>query len=110
MPMTREQFITESEALGHAIQTGIKIKLAFEVATTPSVSVTSPQVFEALKHIRVGIDTAKAEIGALSKLLVKKGLISNDEVHESILEAYRIEVAMYERTCSELLGKRVTLG
>lgn len=62
------------------------------------------------KHLRVGVNSAMAEHSALAKLLIDKGLISESEYLEAQTEAMRNEVALYERTLSEKLGKPVTLG
>lgn len=62
------------------------------------------------KHLRVGINSAMSDQGALARLLIAKGVITEDEYTEAIAEGMRREVALYEQTLSKQLGRRVTLG
>lgn len=65
--MTREQLMRRETALSHAIQSAIafQIQAGCEAATP--------------KHLRVGVDTSKADHGALVKLLVEKGVFTEEE-------------------------------
>lgn len=97
--MTTQEFIAEYARLGHAIQSGVMMSLERD----PSSG--SP------KHLRVGVNTVKADLGALTRLLVDKGVISQDEAFGYILDGLREEVKMYERELSEKMGGvKVTLG
>lgn len=106
--MTDEQFNQRYAALAHAVQTGIGWKIAID----------NPDVFDinqdknlcAHKHLRVGIDTNKADLGALCRLLVSKGIITDEEYKIAILEGLENEKKMYEITLSEHFGKDITLG
>jgi hypothetical protein len=95
----RDKFAEESARLGHAIQTGVRmeIELGLNNAHEP-------------KHLRVGVNQALIETGALGWLLIKKGLITDQEYYDSILELMRKEVISYERRLSLATGHKVTLG
>jgi hypothetical protein len=47
------------------------------------------------KHLRVGIDTAKADHGALAELLIRKGVITEEEYLRSIAEGQEREARRY---------------
>lgn len=99
--MTDEEFLAEYKRLGHAIQTGIGWKIQLD---TGSPDVNSDPNLNAHKHLRVGIDTNKADLGSISRLLVKKGLISDDEFKQAILEGLELEKASYEDQLNERFG------
>jgi hypothetical protein len=106
--MTDEQFLERYTQLGHAIQTGIGWK----------ISIDNPSVFDinadpnlcAHKHMRVGIDTNKSDLGAIARLLIKKGLITDDEYKAAIIEGLENEKDMYEQMLSEHFGKPIKLA
>jgi hypothetical protein len=62
------------------------------------------------KYLRVGINTAKVEHGALVKLLVQKGLITDEEYLTAIADATEAEADQYEQELSERLGRTIKLG
>lgn len=106
--MTDEEFTAQYVALAHAVQTGIGWAIAIE----------NPQVFDinadanlcAHKHLRVGIDTNKADLGSLVRLFIHKGLISDADYKTAIIEGLRNEKEMYEQKLSEHFGKKITLA
>jgi hypothetical protein len=100
--MTNEEFQLEYTKRMHAIQTGIKIKLTHDSH--------SQELIDTLKHIRVGVDTVKAELGATQRLLVKKGVFTEPELLAAILEGLDDEVSRYEDICAKLVGRPVKLG
>lgn len=61
------------------------------------------------KHLRVGVNSAMVEHGALAKLLVAKGIITEDEYFDALTEGMAAEVVRYEELLSEKLGKKVHL-
>ena len=62
------------------------------------------------KHLRVGVNAAMADHGALARLMIAKGVFTEQEYLDALAEGMRREVASYEADLSERLGKRVTLG
>lgn len=96
--MTPLEFHEEYNRLAHAVQTGVMYVLERD----PSGA--SP------KHLRTGVNTAKVELGALCKLLIDKGLVTQDEVFGYILDGLRDEIAMYERQLKQQFGAEITLG
>jgi hypothetical protein len=79
--------------LAHAVQTGIASCIA------AGWSGATP------KHLRVGIDTSKSDHGALVKLLIEKGVITEDEYGRALLEGLENEIKGFERLFEHLTGK-----
>lgn len=85
-------------SLAHAVQSGI--------ASCIAVGWTGTQP----KHLRVGIDTQKSDSGALVKLLLDKGIITEEEYGNAILQGLEREIESYQRLFKELTGKDATFG
>jgi hypothetical protein len=83
----------------HAMQSGVKMMQELDGSEcTP-------------KHLRVGVNSAMSDHGALTALLIRKGLFTEDEYADVLIEYMQREVASYERMISERLGGRqVTLA
>lgn len=96
--MTREQKIEHYNNLLHAMQSGVQM-----MRTKGFLRETEP------KHLRVGVNTAKCDHGALIKLLVAKGVISDEEYLDAIIEIMELEVKAYEEKLSERLGAEIKL-
>lgn len=62
------------------------------------------------KHLRVGINVALRDVGALSYLLVKKGVFTELELWEALADGAEAEVKEYERKLSAAYGATVTLA
>jgi hypothetical protein len=90
--------INELAALQHAMQSGVK----FDQESGSEDG--SP------KHLRVGVNTAMVDIGALAKLLIDKGVITEEEYFDANLKAMHNEVGRYEKRLSEKFGRNVVLG
>jgi hypothetical protein len=68
----------------HAIQSGVAAKMHRSLAeTTP-------------KHLRVGVNMAMADQGGLAKLLIEKGVFTEQEYTIAIADAAEREQASYE--------------
>lgn len=67
------------------MQTGVKYEME-----TGRDSATTP------KHLRVGVNSAMVAQAGLVKLLIDKGLITEDEYFESQADAMEEEVKRYE--------------
>ena len=62
------------------------------------------------KHLRVGINIALRDHGSLVGLLIKKGIITEEEYSEALTVGMNKEVEDYEKTLSEATGREVRLG
>ena len=72
------------EAAAHGVQTAI----AYAMETGDNA--TAP------KHMRVGVDMTKADMGGLAMLLIAKGVFTSDEYVEAVRLAANTELAMRE--------------
>lgn len=70
----------------HGVQTAIQFELDTKASQT-----TEP------KHLRVGIDSAHISDAAIVRLLLKKGVITQAELDESLRIQANDELAHYER-------------
>lgn len=95
--MSREENLKQYRAACHAMQTGV----AMDQATGSQCG--SP------KHLRVGVNVAMVDHASLVKLLISKGLITDDEYCEAIRQGIEDEVERYERLLSERSGSTVKL-
>lgn len=78
------------EQLLHAMQTGVAFVMEHDR------NETSP------KHLRVGVNSAMIDSGAMAGLLIKKGLITEDEYYDALIEVTEREVKLYKRRLEEL--------
>lgn len=85
-------------AAAHAMQSGVAMEMNLNPAPTEP------------KHLRVGVNTAHADIGSLARLLIAKGVIGEDEYLSAIADGMELEKEAYERLLSEHFGKPITLG
>lgn len=86
------------ETLAHAMQSGVAQTLFLDPSSgTP-------------KHLRVGVNMALVEIGALATLLIEKGVFTRQEYDAILLKGLRQEVASYEASLSEAMGVNVKLA
>jgi hypothetical protein len=84
----------------HAMQSGV----AMEMQVDERKSATEP------KHLRVGINSAMVNDAALATLLVKKGIITEREYLEAVVEEAEKERASYEARLTAHFGKTITLA
>lgn len=61
------------------------------------------------KHLRVGVNAAMSEQGALASLMIEKGLFTEEEYLDALIEYAEREVDRYERMLSERTGSNVSL-
>lgn len=92
-----EELKIRSLELQHRMQAGIGAKMAFDTGDTEP------------KHLRVGVNSAIVEHGALVKLLFQKGIITEEEYFTALVKALEEEIQMYEDELSEHYGTKVTL-
>lgn len=82
----------------HAVQSGV----AFELGQGSECA--SP------KHLRTGLNLRASEHAGLARLLVRKGLISEEEYLEVVRQAAIMEVNLYEAHLSKIFGVEIRLG
>lgn len=90
--MTIEQKKARYLALAHALQTGVAYKMEKDASDT------------APKHLRVGVNMALVQHSALVLLLMKKGVITEDEYWDAQIEALEREVQSYQQELQKLYG------
>jgi hypothetical protein len=78
--------------LCHAMQTGV----AYSMEKDPSE--------RSAKHLRVGINSALANVAALADLLMAKGIFTEDEYWDAVIKRMEAEVKSYEDKLRELYG------
>jgi hypothetical protein len=85
-------------AAQHAMQSGVATKMAIEPGET------SP------KHLRVGVNAAMVGNAALARLLIAKGLITEEEYFAELADGMEAEQRLYEQFLTEYFEKPVTLS
>lgn len=61
------------------------------------------------KHLRVGVNMAMCESGALAELLIAKGVFTTEEYQDAILRMVEKDVRSYTAKLREILGTDVNL-
>ena len=92
-----EELIKRYQQLVHAMQSGIASMMHYDP------SATSP------KHLRVGVNSALIDSGALAQLLIEKGIITREELMEKLVERLEDEVKRYEDELSQHTGASIKL-
>lgn len=63
------------------------------------------------KHLRVGLNSAMVDAGALAKLLITKGVFTEVEYWEALIEMMTLEVEKYQaRMEARYPGTKIVLG
>jgi len=89
------------QAAAHAMQTGV----AFEIETEGEKGAGADP-----KHLRVGVNTAHADIGSLARLLIAKGVITQDEYLNAVADGMEQERDAYAARVQARLGPGVKLA
>src|SRR5690349_12349124 len=84
--------------LAHAMQSGV----AWELQRDPTPGTP--------KHLRVGVNVALCDHSALVKLLIAKGLITEQEYWTAVVAEMAAEVQRYEERLSQTYGRTIRLG
>jgi hypothetical protein len=96
--MSIEDAYQRYTSAAHAMQSGVAAKMERDPSeTTP-------------KHLRTGVNSSMVENSALVKLLVSKGILTDEEWAEALADGMEAEVRLYEKWLSENLGATITLG
>lgn len=92
-------------AAAHAVQSGIAMDLQRKY-----IGRLSETTIDALKHLRVGIDTSKSDQAALVGILIAKGIFTLEEYVDALHINMEREVESYEKLLSDALCIKITLG
>lgn len=82
----------------HAMQSGVAMKMHYDPTET------------SVKHLRVGVNSAMVETATLFNLLLKKGIITQEEFEEELANQMNIEADSYQKWLQDRTGTEVTLG
>jgi fructose/tagatose bisphosphate aldolase len=88
-----KEFVKRYHAAAHAMQSGVAMKINYDPSDT------SP------KHLRVGVNSAMVDNSALAWLLIRKGIISEEEYFEALASQMEQEKEMYEHEINEHFGR-----
>lgn len=92
-------------SLIHAVQTGVSYEMnTWKPSPGDSEPATGP------KHMKTGLNVSMSDHGALAGLLIKKGVISEEEYLDAICDNLAEEVKSYERLLTRRMGADITLG
>jgi len=93
--ITKEQLC---QLLQHAMQTGVLCTLQRQLTNHISdFADINSELIRELKHLRVGINSALIETGALTKCLVDAGVITLADFMDARIELLQRDVQSYER-------------
>jgi hypothetical protein len=84
--MSIEENKARYDAAAHAMQTGV----AYEMNKGARDSATEP------KHLRVGVNAAMADQEGLVRLLIRKGVITEEEYFEAVADSMEAELKRYQ--------------
>lgn len=90
----------------HAMQSGVRGMMDVEAdhqQKDPMTWTHSP------KHLRVGVNSALVDNAALAKLLVSKGVITELELWQALVDGMEAEVRRYEEELSAFYQRKVYL-
>ena len=94
--MNLEQ-VEKYSKLMHAVQTGVAYKMNIDPTDTEP------------KHLRVGINSAMIQISAIVRILIDKGVFTEEEYYEKLIEIAEDEVQMYKDLLSAHFGTTIDL-
>ena len=89
-----EELYQQYMALGHAVQTGIGMRIELD------------KTFATPKDVRTGLDTSKADMDGLVNLLIQKGVFTDIEYMEAIVASMKREKDRWEADITQRLGGR----
>lgn len=76
----------------HGMQSGVAMKMNYDGKETEP------------KHLRVGVNNAMADHGSLAKLLIDKGVITDEEYFKAIADGAERERDLYQQWLQDRLG------
>lgn len=93
----------------HAMQSGCEYGAGGMTGTPPIGPQAAVDRWREQKHLRVGVNSVNVSLGALSKLLVAKGVITDLEYAQTLVDELRTYVGELEQEISAKFGIKVTL-
>lgn len=93
-----DELAKELASLQHAVQSGVAMKIKYD-----GLSIRP-------KQLRVGVNSALVFNAALVRLLVDKGVFTQEEYAEAAVQEMAEEVTRYENELTKLTGTKITLG
>lgn len=82
----------------HAVQSGVEYRRRYD------------RSFVSEKHMRTGIDSAHVSQAALIRVLIAKGVLTQEEYMEALVRETEDEKARYEAELTAHFGRPVTLA
>ena len=114
--MDDKTFIEEYGRALHAVQTGVLYDMQFDFEEGRGISPDTP-TGNLIKHLRTGLNGVMADHASLARLLITKGVITDEEYKAAMLAGVAAEKAKYEAVLSARLerksgrqGAKITLG
>lgn len=101
----RERFTS----LQHKMQAGVMYDQKTSPTLGPLLEASHPEVARHFKMERVGINSALVECGAIVRLLIDKGVFTENEWWTAACKAMEAEIRTYEDRLTARLGQPVTL-
>lgn len=93
--MTMSDDIGRHRRASHAMQSG--------------VAYSKDKTDQEPKHLRVGINVALSDQAGLARLLIDKGIITDEEYAKALADEMEREVERYEANLSEQYGAEIKL-
>jgi len=89
----------------HAMQSGVKMMMNY---THPEAQTADDAIDPDTgpKHLRVGVNTAMSDHGALVMLLIDKGIITRDDYDAAIADSMEREVHNYEKEIEKAIFQK----
>lgn len=95
--MTVEEDRERYERAAHAMQTGVAAEMGYDPRATEP------------KHLRVGVNSALVDSGALAGLLIRKGVITEEEYAAALADGMEAERDRYKAEIEAQYGASVNL-
>lgn len=100
---TRDELQRRYAVAAHAVQAGVAMELADDERTGNTNPSTSP------KQLRTGINMALVSHGALVRMLITKGLFTEEEYFEELVRGVEDEQRTYEERLSARHGGKTKI-
>jgi transcription termination factor NusB len=98
----REELQRRYEAAAHAVQAGVAMELNDDPPSR-SGSAVSP------KMLRTGLNLAMVKHGALVRVLISKGLFTEEEYFEELVKGVEDEKRLYEERLTQRFGGKTKI-
>jgi transcription termination factor NusB len=98
----RDDLQRRYEAAAHAVQAGVQMELNDDPPSR-SGSAVSP------KMLRTGLNLAMVEHGALVRVLISKGLFTEEEYFEELVKGVEDEKRLYEERLTQRFGGKTKI-